>query len=75
MYRNRTENSIQLKVYNGVKWVWDKYRFHDMGRKLSEDCQMKSPSLKITERGAWLHVPVVTPVEDIRTVNERMKEE
>lgn len=75
MYRNRTENSIQLKVYNGVKWVWDTYRFHDMGRKLPEDCQMKSPSLKVTKKGTWLHVPVVTPVEDIRTVNERMKEE
>lgn len=73
MYRKFHEDSIQLKLYNGKKWVWVTYPYS--GRRIPEEGKILSPTLKVERRAAYLHVPVETIVEDIRTVKERMKQE
>lgn len=73
MYREFREDSIQLKLYNGKKWVWVTYPYS--GRRIPEEGKILSPTLKVERKTAYLHVPVETVVEDIRTVKERMKQE
>lgn len=73
MYRNFTETSIELKLFNGKKWVWTTYPY--TGRSLPKEAKILSPFLKVHGKTAYLHVPVATMVQDIRTVNERMKTE
>ena len=73
MYREFGESSIQLKVYNGEKWVWVVYPY--TGRKIPGEGKVLSPALKIEKEAAYLHVPVELQVADIRTVAERVREE
>lgn len=73
MYREFTDKSVQLKVYNGEKWVWVTFPF--AGRSIPKNAQILSPILYLEKRNAYLHVPAVTSVADIRSVKERMKEE
>lgn len=73
MYREFGENSIQLKLYNGKKWVWVVYPY--TGRKIPSTGKVLSPTLKIEKKTAYLHVPVELPVRDIRTVAERIRKE
>lgn len=73
MYRNFCKDSIQLKLYNGAKWVWVTYPY--TGRELPEEGRILSPTLKVEKYGAFLHIPVETEVDDIRTINERMEKE
>ncbi len=73
MYRAFQTDSIQLKVFNGEKWVWMTYPY--TGREIPKEGKVLSPTLKLEKKTAYLHVPVKLPVEDIRTVKERMKQE
>ena len=73
MYREFLENSIQLKLYNGKKWVWVTYPY--TGRQIPKEGKRLSPVLKVEKKEAYLHVPVELAVEDIRTVKERMEQE
>lgn len=73
MYRNFCENSIELKLYNGEKWVWVTYPY--TGRKIPKGYKILSPTLKVEKHHTFLHIPVETKVEDIRTINERMETE
>lgn len=73
MYRNFEKNSIELKLFNGVKWNWVKYRFK--GRKFPQDSECLSPSVKLLKKRAELHIPVVTKVKDIRKLEERLLKE
>ncbi len=74
MYRNweQHEKSIELKLYDGEKWSWSRYRY--TGRDLPEEDVCQSPMLVI-DKEVHLHVPVELPVEDTRTVKERMQVE
>ncbi len=73
MYKDFTESSICLKLYTGEIWKWVKYRY--TGRELPKNAEWLSPSIKIGKKEAWLHVPVVETVGDIRTIAERMETE
>lgn len=73
MYKEITENSIQLKVFTGEKWVWNCYRFS--GRPLPKDAVLLSPVICIEKKQAYLHVPVKKTVKDIRTMKEKMRTE
>ena len=75
MYRNwnQEEKSIELKLYDGEKWNWGKYRY--TGRDLPENGVCQSPVLVVGTKDVQLHVPVELPVEDTRTIKERMQEE
>lgn len=74
MYRNFKKTTIELKVWNGEKWIWILYSFHPLGRDLPEEANYQSPFLKITEQEARMHVPVVTEVFDTRNINQRIKD-
>ena len=73
MYRNFDDNTIELKLFNGEKWVWVKYPF--TGRDLPKEAKRMSPILVLEKKTPWLEVPLSFEVEDIRTVKERMQEE
>lgn len=73
MYREFHKNSIELKVYNGEKWVWVTYPY--TGRKIPENGKSLSPILKVEKKIAYLYIPIELEVKDIRTVKERMKQE
>lgn len=73
MYREFCEDSIQVKVYNGKKWVWVVFPY--TGRKIPENGILLSPTLKVEKKDTYLHVPVQIMVQDIRTVKERIQEE
>ncbi len=73
MYREFGGQSIELKLYNGSKWVWICYPF--TGRELPENSRRMSPMLILDKKQAYLDVPLQFTVSDIRTVKERMKEE
>lgn len=73
MYQNFTDTSIELKLFNGERWVWVKYPF--TGRKFPKGAERFSPMLVLKKKSAYLSVPFSLEVEDIRTVQERMKTE
>lgn len=71
MYRNFTENQIELKLYNGTDWNFVTYRYE--ARKIPEQARLLSPVIKLDHGTAFLNVPMVLPVPDIRTVKERIE--
>ena len=73
MYQNFMDSSIELKLFNGEKWVWVTYPF--TGRKIPEEAEQLSPMLVVKKKDAYLYVPVSLEVEDVRTVQERMQTE
>ncbi len=73
MYREFQQDSIQIKVYNGKKWVWMVFPY--VGNRIPKEGAVLSPALKIEKDAAYLHVPVRIQVQDIRTVKERLQEE
>lgn len=73
MYQNFTDHTIDLKLFNGEKWVWVTYPF--TGREFPTEAIRLSPLLVIEKKNAWLEVPLSFEVTDVRTVKERMKTE
>ena len=73
MYREFQDASIELKLFNGEKWVWVTYPF--VGRSFPKDAEKLSPALVIEKKTAYLNVPVEVQVKDVRTVKERMQQE
>lgn len=74
MYKEFTQESIMLKLWNGENWKWVKYKYDSCGHKFNENQIRLSPTIKITSKQCMLHIPVVTPVSDIRTITERIKD-
>lgn len=73
MYENFTDKTIDIKLFNGEKWVWVTYPF--TGREFPAEAERLSPMLVIEKKTAWLEVPLSFTVEDVRTVKERMQTE
>ena len=73
MYDNFTDKTIDIKLFNGEKWVWVTYPF--TGRKFPAEAERLSPMLVIEKKTAWLEVPLSFTVEDVRTIKERMQTE
>ena len=73
MYQNFTDGSVEIKLFNGEKWVWVTYPF--TGRDFPKDAERLSPMLVLEKKAAWLEVPVSFAVSDVRTVKERMETE
>ncbi len=73
MYQEFTDKTIQIKLLCNGKWEWVTYPFS--GREFPEGAERLSPMLVLDKKTAWLEVPVSFPVEDVRTVKERMKTE
>ena len=73
MYREWKEDAIELKLYDGEKWRWEKFRYK--ARELPQGAVCQSPTLVLEKRTVTMHVPVELPVCDTRTVKERMETE
>lgn len=74
MYKDFTDRSITLKLWNGDKWIWVKYMYDSCGYEFKEDQRRLSPTIKVSTKQCMIHVPVITPVSDVRTIAERMKD-
>lgn len=70
MYRNFTDSGIELKLYTGEEWHWVTYGMR--GKKIPAQGKRLSPVLKRIGKQAYLYVPVALPVQDIRTVKDRL---
>ena len=72
MYRDLTDTSVVLKLWNGKKWIWVHCGL--TGRPFPKEAAILSPTL--VHEGKWLmfHVPVKQENSDARTAKERMQE-
>lgn len=73
MYKDLTESSVMLKLWNGEKWDW--YKGKLKGRFFNSKFESLSPTLVIHSNYIMFHVPVKQVVEDVTPVKERMKDE
>ena len=73
MYQNFTDTSIELKLFNGERFVWTKYPF--TSREFPKDAKRLSPVLLFKKKDVYLNIPISLEVSDIRTIKERMSEE
>ena len=70
MYSDLTDQTINLKLWNGQKWVWTECRLK--GRPFPMECQLMSPTLVKDGRLYMLNIPVKQENCDARTAKERM---
>lgn len=73
MYRNFQAEGIELKLWNEEKWLWVSCRFRPV--TWGEEEKILSPTLKMHHNKIMLHVPVVSPALDVRTLKERITEQ
>ncbi len=71
LWRERTENSIVLKVWTGACWSWIKVRIS--GRELPEGYTVGSPHLIRHGNCWWLHTPVEKAFEAPQKVEEQVQ--
>ena len=72
MYKNLTNDSVYLKLWNGEKWNW--YKAKLKGRDFDLGLEVLSPTLVIHSNYIMFHIPIKQEVEDIRSVKERMQD-
>lgn len=71
MFKEFGQGSILLKLWNGHSWAWVRHTY--CGREIPANAVCLSPTVVINGKMFSLHVPVKCPVDDIRTVKERVK--
>jgi len=72
MYKNLSNTSVELKVWNGEDWIWNKAKIN--GRHFNEEEAM-SPTLVINSKFVMMHLPVRKEVKDVTPVKVRMHKE
>lgn len=72
MYRDLTDTSVVLKLWNGKKWIWVLCGL--TGRPFPKEAAILSPTLVHEEKWLMFHVPVKQENSDARTAKERMQE-
>jgi putative transposase len=71
VWKERTDNSIVLKVWTGSCWSWVKVRIS--GRDLPEGYEIGSPQLISRGGQWWLHTPIEKAFEAPQKVEEQVK--
>ncbi len=71
LWRERTDNSIVLKVWTGACWSWIKVRIS--GRDLPTGYAVGSPQLIRHGNAWWLHTPTLKTFEAPQRVEEQVK--
>lgn len=73
MYRDLTGESVELKLWDGVKWCW--YPLKLRGRQWPSEGRQLSPALVLDamNRSPMLHVPVQLENDDARTIRNKIK--
>ena len=72
MYKDLTDTSVTLKLWNGKKWNWVECNL--TGRPLPDQGAVLSPTLVHRDKWLMFHIPVKQENSDARTARERMKE-
>lgn len=72
MYKDLTDTSVVLKLWNGKKWIWVLCGL--TGRPFPKEAAILSPTLVHEEKWLMFHVPVKQENSDARTAKERMQE-
>lgn len=72
MYRDLTDTSVVLKLWNGKKWIWTECSL--TGRSFPKEAAILSPTLVHEEKWLMFHVPIKQENSDARTAKERMQE-
>lgn len=72
MYKDLTDISVTLKLWNGKKWNWVECNL--TGRPLPDQGAVLSPTLVHQDKWLMFHIPVKQENSDARTARERMKE-
>lgn len=73
MYKEFTTESVCLKLFTGERWSWVTCSLNACGREFDGTEKFMSPILKVGTKKTMLHVPVQKPVQDVRTVKERLE--
>lgn len=71
MYRDISDTSIKLKLWDGKKWKWISSQLE--GRPFPVNGTVLSPSLSHNGKLLMLHVPVKQENSDARTAKERVQ--
>lgn len=72
MYKELTDKSVELKVFNGLKWRYLHCRLS--ANTIPEGGICHSPSVFLRGKEMYLNVPVYCPVTDGRKTKERMQQ-
>jgi len=70
-WKERTENSIMLKVWTGTCWSWLKVRI--TGRESPTDAEMGSPHLVCCSGQWWLHTPIERQFRSPAKIEQQVK--
>jgi putative transposase len=70
-WKERTDNSILLKVWTGSCWSWLKVRIS--GRNLPTDAEIGSPQLIRHGNEWWLHTPIEKAFKSPNKIEEQVK--
>ncbi|GLV59220.1 hypothetical protein KDH_60470 [Dictyobacter sp. S3.2.2.5] len=70
MWKERTKQSIVIKVWTGACWSWIKVRM--TGRQLPVDVELGSPCLVCKGTRWWLHTPIERHVHNPGTIEKQM---
>ena len=68
MYRDLTDTSVVLKLWNGKKWIWVSCGL--TGRPFPKEAAILSPTLVHEEKWLMFHVPVKQENSDARKAPE-----
>ena len=71
MYKNLRINHIELKLFDGEKWIWSKCKIQ--GREFDVENAM-SPTVVVKNEYAMIHIPVRIEIDDVKPVKQRMME-
>lgn len=74
MYRNFSDNQVELKLYDGKRWNWSTYRFTKCGREIPQGAKLLSPTLILKNKQVYMHIPVQEELSDTRTLLQRISQ-
>lgn len=72
MYKELTQNSIEIKLFNGEKWKW--YKAKLKGRAIPENAEILSPTIIIKEKYIGIHIPIKETIENVTPIKYRMQD-
>lgn len=73
MYKDLTNESVFLKLWNGENWNW--YKGKLKGRQFDFTLETLSPTLVIHSNYVMFHIPLKQEIKDVRPVKERMQDQ
>ena len=73
MYRELSNDSVEIKLFNGENWQWYPSKIKNL--KIKETEEILSPTIVINKDYLMLHIPIKEIIEDVTPIKERMQNE